>query len=768
MCYTIVYSMPRRRSGLSRNIEHYDIEKFSESAVLSLDAAIYLAGEMGHTYVGTEHYLLGLLHQQPNTAAEILTSCGITEQLLYQRIVLTVGKGNKTSPGYRCMTPALHRMFRKAQLLAEAGGNVETDTQWLLLAVLQDDNCAAVQLLEAMSADTNRLAAACTGKPISYVSAPVMPSAKEFPNLFRYGKLLSSPEEQQDPLIGREEEIDRVLQILSRRSKNNPCLIGDPGVGKTAIVQGVAERFTRGQVPEHLRGMFIFSLDLGSLLAGAKYRGDFEERIRACVDEVTGSSRIILFIDELHTIVGAGAAEGAIDAANMLKPRLARGDLRIIGATTPHEYSQSIEKDGALARRFQSVEIAEPSPAQTLTILQGLRESYSAFHGVSLPDTVLEACVSLSEKYISGKNFPDKAIDLMDEACARAAMRSAACHDTRLSPTVTSEDAAAIAAIRTGIPLKQMTAAEQERLLMLRSELRREIIGHDAVIDRLSDAVCRAGSGFRDIRRPVGSFLFLGPTGVGKTGLVRALARCLHGSEKSLLTVDMSEYMEQHAVAKLIGAPPGYVGHEEETRFCEHLRRHPCSVVLFDEIEKAHPDVLHILLQMLEDGMITDSAGRKISLRNCMIFMTSNLGMHEMHTSVGFVQTQPNAAPGTTPEALRRALPPELLNRMDEILTFERLGAESLAAIARRILDEVAARAKHMGLTLRFSEEAVQAAASCKETRQYGARPIRRFVTREVENPLSRLWLCGEIHAGDCVQVTAENGEMKFLTNVMA
>ncbi|MBE6851676.1 MAG: ATP-dependent Clp protease ATP-binding subunit [Ruminococcus sp.] len=752
---------------MPRNSEHYDIDRFSESAVLSLDAAMYLAGELGHTYVGTEHYLLGLLHQHPNAAAEILISSGITEQLLYQRIVLTVGKGNKTSPGYRCMTPALHRMFRKAQVLADAGGNVETDTQWLLLAVLQDDNCAAVQLLEAMSADTDRMAAACTGKTVSHTPFPVQPSAKEFPNLFRYGKLMASPEEQQDPLIGREQEIDRVLQILSRRSKNNPCLIGDPGVGKTAIVQGVAERFAKGQVPEHLRGMFIFSLDLGSLLAGAKYRGDFEERIRACVDEVTGSSRIILFIDELHTIVGAGAAEGAIDAANMLKPRLARGDLRIIGATTPYEYSHSIEKDGALARRFQSVEIAEPTPSQTLTILQGLRSSYSAFHGVSLPDSVLEACVSLSEKYISGKNFPDKAIDLMDEACARAAMRGAANRETQ-HPTVTPEDAAAIASIRTGIPLQQMTAAEQERLLMLRTELRREIIGHDEVIDRLSDAVCRAGSGFRDIRRPVGSFLFLGPTGVGKTGLVRALARCLHGSEKSLLTVDMSEYMEQHAVAKLIGAPPGYVGHEEETRFCEHLRRRPCSVVLFDEIEKAHPDVLHILLQMLEDGMITDSAGRKISLRNCMIFMTSNIGMHDMRSSVGFLQETSNGSRSRTPEALRRALPPELLNRMDEILTFERLSLESLAAIARRIMDEVSLRAEQMGLTLMFSEDAVHAAASCEETKQYGARPIRRFITREVENPLSRLWLCGEIHAGDCVHVTAENGNIKLLTNVMA
>ncbi len=743
---------------MPRNTGNYNIDRFSESAVLSLDAAMFLAGELGHTYVGTEHFLLGLLHEQPNAAAEILISHGITEQVLYERIVLTVGKGIRTSPGYRCMTPALHRMFRNAQELADAGGNVETDTQWLLLALLHDENCAAVQLLEALDADKDAIAAACTGKPIAHMIIPSVPSVKEFPNLFRYGKLMVSPERLQDPLIGREEEIDRVMQILSRRSKNNPCLIGDPGVGKTAIVQGVAERFARGDVPDHLRGMFIFSLDLGSLLAGAKYRGDFEERVRACVDEVTGSSRIILFIDELHTIVGAGAAEGAIDAANMLKPGLARGDLRIIGATTPYEYRASIEKDGALARRFQSVEIAEPTAEQTLMILQGLRSSYGSFHGVSIPDEVLETCVKLSDKYISEKSFPDKAIDLLDEACARASMRGAPHH------IVTTEDAAVIAAVRTGIPLQQMTAAEQEKLLLLRRELASEIVGHDAVIERLADAVCRAGSGFRDTGRPIGSFLLLGPTGVGKTGLVRALARCLHGSEKSLLTVDMSEYMEQHAVAKLIGAPPGYVGHEEETRFCSHLRRRPCSIVLFDEIEKAHPDVLHILLQMLEDGIITDSAGRKISLRNCLIFMTSNIGMHEKRSSLGFTRT---AAESRAPEALQRTLPPELRGRMDEILTFERLDADNLAIIAKRQMEKVRERAAAMGLSLSISEEATYAAAVCSETREYGARPIRRFITHEVENPLSRMWLSGELHAGDSVCVTAENGKIRFLVNMM-
>ncbi|MDE5564358.1 MAG: ATP-dependent Clp protease ATP-binding subunit, partial [Oscillospiraceae bacterium] len=408
---------------------------------------------------------------------------------------------------------------------------------------------------------------------------PSIPTEQELPQLFRYGKLLL-PDDSADPLIGREPEIERLLQILSRRSKNNPCLIGDPGVGKTAIVQGVAERFARGEVPPQLQGMAVFSLDLGALLAGAKYRGDFEERVRACVNEVVRDGRIVLFIDELHTIVGAGAAEGAIDAANLLKPSLARGELRIIGATTPAEYGRTIGKDGALVRRFQSVHIQEPTEEETFVILDGLRENYEQYHHVTLPDAVLHTCVDLSQKYIGDKSFPDKAIDLLDEACARASLRCA-------ESEVSTEDVAAVASARTGIPLEQMTAAEQERLLCLQNTLQSQIIGHDAVITQLCDAVCRAGSGFRDTGRPVGSFLFLGPTGVGKTALVRALSMALYGTEKALLRLDMSEYMEQHATARLIGAPPGYVGFTEETTFCEHLRRRPCSVVLFDEIEKA-------------------------------------------------------------------------------------------------------------------------------------------------------------------------------------
>ena len=389
--------------------------------------------------------------------------------------------------------------------------------------------------------------------------------------------------------------------------------------------------------------MFIFSLDLGAMLAGAKYRGDFEERIRSCIEEVTRSGRIILFIDELHTIVGAGAAEGAIDAANMLKPRLARGDLRIIGATTPAEYTKTIEKDGALARRFQSVMIQEPSPEETFSILHGLKENYENYHHVFLSEAVLQACVDLAQKYIAEKSFPDKAIDLLDESCARTALRNASFPDVR------TEDVAAVASLRTGIPLEQMTAEEQEKLMHLQSALQQKIIGHDKVIRQLCDAVCRAGSGFRELNRPVGSFLFLGSTGIGKTALVRTLAETLYGTEKALLRVDMSEYMEQHSTAKLLGAPPGYVGFSEDTKFCEHLRKRPCSVVLFDEIEKAHPDVLHILLQILEDGVITDSTGRKISLRNCLIFMTSNLGMHENQNSVGFLEQDfRNRNPGCT------------------------------------------------------------------------------------------------------------------------
>ena len=648
------------------------------------------------------------------------------------------------------MTPALHRMFHEAQIAADAVGVTEVGTRFLLLAMLRDENNAASELLEFMQADTEAMQKACRGM----FRVSNAPTPAEFPQLFQYGKLLL-PSEETDPLIGRESEINRVLQILSRKNKNNPCLIGEPGVGKTAIIQGVADRFAQGRVPAQLLGMFIFSLDLGALLAGAKYRGDFEERIRACVDEITNSGRIILFIDELHTIVGAGAAEGAIDAANMLKPRLARGDLRIIGATTPSEYSRSIEKDGALARRFQSIMIHEPSPEETLRILNGLKENYENYHHVLLSETVLQTCVDLSQKYIADKSFPDKAIDLLDEACARAALRSEAFSD------VQTEDVAAVAALRTGIPLEQMTAAEQERLLHLQTALQNKIIGHDEVIIQLCDAVCRAGSGFRDIRRPVGSFLFQGATGVGKTALVQALAETLYGSEKALLRIDMSEYMEQHAAAKLLGAPPGYVGFAEETKFCEHLRKRPCSVVLFDEIEKAHPDILHILLQILEDGVVTDSTGRKISLKNCLIFMTSNIGMHEKYSPVGFLE-QASQKKAYALQSLQKVLPPELINRIDEIFVFDNLNHENLMKISEIQIQKLAERIQQIGISLEYDADAVRYVADCPETAQYGARPIRRFLIQEVESPLSRMWLHGQLQKGDTVFLTVQENQIQL------
>ncbi len=728
----------------------YDIDRFSENAMLALEAGMYLAGEMGHTYIGTEHYLLGLLHQHPNKASEILTDFQVTEYQFSQQLLRTVGRGSHTSPNYSSMTPALHRMFHDAQTLADSAGMKETGTKWILLALLHDENCAATELLELMQVDIDAIEHACHMSKITNI--PNIPTEGEFPQLFRYGKLLL-PSEHDEPLIGREAEIDRVLQILSRKNKNNPCLIGEAGVGKTAIVQGVAKKFATGEVPPQLLGMFIFALDLGALLAGAKYRGDFEERIRDCIDEVTQSNRIILFIDELHTIVGAGAAEGAIDAANMLKPRLARGDLRMIGATTPAEYTKSIEKDGALARRFQSVTIQEPTPEQTLHILNGLKENYENYHHVFLNESVLKSCVELSQKYIADKSFPDKAIDLLDEACARASLKNAVCAE------VHTEDVANVASLRTGIPLEQMTSAEQERLINLQTALQKKIIGHDEVILQLCDAVCRAGSGFRDIQRPVGSFLFLGSTGIGKTALVKALAETLYGSEKALFTIDMSEYMEQHAVSKLIGSPPGYVGFEEETKFCEHLRRRPCSIILFDEIEKAHPDILHILLQILEEGMITDSSGRKISLRNCMIFMTSNIGMHKNHHTVGFLESQAQKQAQAI-HTLQEVLPLEFLNRIDEILVFEKLSQESLIKITERQLNLLAERSQQMGIYLEFETKAIQMIANCPETTRYGVRPIRRFLTQEIESPLSRMWLHGQLHTGDTVIITAQDEKL--------
>ncbi|MBR1555805.1 MAG: ATP-dependent Clp protease ATP-binding subunit [Oscillospiraceae bacterium] len=734
---------------MQRNYD-YQIEKFSENAILSLEAGICLAGEMGHTYVGTEHYLLGILHQQPNSAAEILIHADITEQKFSQQLLRTVGKGSRTATGYGSMTPALHRILAEAQRIAEKEKHSRISTKDVLLAILRDENCAASELLEFMHTDLKTLEKSCyAANSTRMLNAP---SASEFPQLFRYGKLML-PSEQADPLIGRTSEIDRILQVLSRKSKNNPCLIGEAGVGKTAIIQGVADRFARGEVPVQLMGMFIFSLDLGALLAGAKYRGDFEERVRACIEEITHCNRIILFIDELHTIVGAGAAEGAIDAANMLKPQLARGDLRLIGATTPAEYARTIEKDGALARRFQSVLIPEPSPEETFSILNGLKQNYENYHHVFLNPQVLQICIDLSQKYIADKSFPDKAIDLLDESCARASLRSDSFAE------VTPEDVASVASLRTGIPLEQMTEAEQEKLKHLQVSLQKQIIGHDAVISQLCDAVCRAGSGFREISRPVGSFLFLGATGIGKTALVRNLAEILYGTEKALLRVDMSEYMEQHSVSKLIGAPPGYVGFAEESVFCSHLRKRPCSIVLFDEIEKAHPDVLHLLLQILEDGILTDSTGRKISLRNCLIFMTSNLGMHEIQNTVGFLE---HSRQNQAVSVLKKTLPPELINRIDEILVFENLSHESLMQIAERQLDTLAERTMQNGIALEYDSNAVEWIASCPDTAQYGARPIRRLLTQEIENPLSRMWLHDEIRKGDTVFITVQDDKLEL------
>ena len=732
----------------------YDIDRFSENVLLSLESAMYLAGELGHTYIGTEHYLTGLLRQQPNSAASILKKAGFSEEMLTKQLLRTIGKGSRTSPNYRDMTPTLHRMFRIAQDIADRQGTKRVGTRWMLLAMVQDENCAAAEMLEILQADLKRIACACLGEKFS--GLPNAPTEDEFPNLFRYGKLLL-PCPEDDPLIGREDETERVLQILARRSKNNPCLIGEPGVGKTAIVQGVAERFARGEVPSQLEGYFVFSMDLGALLAGAKYRGDFEERVRACVDEIQHNGRMILFIDEIHSIVGAGAAEGAIDAANLLKPALARGELRLIGATTPAEYSRTIERDGALARRFQAVNIREPSGTETLAILDGLREGYEKYHHVQLSTAVLRACVELSQKYIGGKSFPDKAIDLMDEACARASLKG---------KTVCTEDVAEVASVRTGIPLTQMTSARQERLLHLKNALTEKIIGHDAVIEKLCDAVCRAGSGFRDIHRPTGSFLLLGSTGVGKTALVRTLAETLYGDEKALIRVDMSEYMEQHSVSRLIGSPPGYVGFTEETPFCSHLRQRPCSVVLFDEIEKAHPDVLHLLLQILEDGTFTDGSGRQISLRSCLIFMTSNIGMHEKSNGMGFLE-KPSENHSSALETLKKTLSPELIGRMDEILCFDKLSHESLCAIAERQLTEIAERTKEMGITLLYDRQAVETSASCPETANYGARPLRRYLTQNVESPLSHLWLNGEIRSGDTVLLTAEQNQLSLKVTTM-
>ncbi len=744
-------------------------EGFTGKAVLAMKEAIHAAEELGHTYIGSEHLLLGLAEEGGNAAASALAAQQMHASRLRQAVIDLVGRGIPAQVQEDCLTPSLVAILEDAKERARDERKMLAGTEHLLLAIIHAPCSSAVAILKRAGVSLNQLCTLCNcdnsyGVRMERRQAEI-PSKKTCPMLFQYGKLMtdSGVSYNYDPLIGREKELQQIIRILSRRIKNNPCLIGEAGVGKTAIVEGIAKLLLKGDVPESLRDMQLFSLDLPALLSGAKYRGDFEERLKGCLTEAAENKNIILFIDELHTIVGAGAAEGAIDAANMFKPQLARGEIRLIGATTPEEFRSSIGKDSALERRFQPVQIYEPSLSQCNTMLKGLRDTYAKFHQVIIPDAVLKTTIQYANRYLHDRFLPDKAIDLLDEACSRARIRWEISNHGKQAQ-VTSEDIAAIVSARTGIPTEKITEAQRTKLLTLGNALKQQIVGHDKNILALTSALCRASTGLQDTNRPIGSFLLAGPTGVGKTALARAVAAHLFDNKDNLIRIDMSEFMEKHAVSKLIGAPPGYVGFGESGILCQQVRRKPYCVILFDEMEKAHPDVCNLLLQIMEDGTLTDAMGRKTSFQHTLLLLTSNLGGEAIRTGeqIGFTASDSN--PGIPPaakEALRRHFSPEFLGRLDGVLWFQKLQPESLQRIATQFLQNLQSRLTQMEISMEFTQEAVQHLAHAPETEKYGARPMRQYLTQTVETPLADQLLRGELHAGNSICLTA--GEQDFI-----
>ena len=807
------------------------MNKFSAKAQKALERAQSEASSLGHTYIGSEHLLLGLAYDADSVASRILSARGISFSELRETIEDVSGSGMCSNVSPADMTPRIKRIIEQsaAESSKKMSGNI--GTEHLLMALLNEKESVAVKLLESCGASCDELLGDVNdyfgmGKSKSKSQTKDKEKAGKIdgaPTLSNYGRDLTELARQGriDPVIAREEETQRVIRILSRRSKNNPCLVGEPGVGKTAVVEGLAQLIADGAVPESLSKRRIVMLDVPSMIAGAKYRGEFEERMKNVMDEVRNNPDIILFIDELHMIMGAGAAEGAVDAANILKPALARGEIKIIGATTLTEYRSHIEKDAALERRFQSVNVAEPDEKAAIEILKGLREKYEEHHRLSISDEAIRTAVRLSVRYIPDRFLPDKAIDLLDEAASmlqieknekppilyeierelveverqkedailRQDFESAAIlrdrerelngkrdklleswkrRAERDTLTVNEEDIASVVTAWTGIPTGKLVEAESERLLGLENEISKRVVGQKDAIESVASAIRRGRIGLKDERRPIGSFIFLGSTGVGKTELAKALAESLFGSEEAIVRIDMSEYMEKHSVSKLIGSPPGYVGYGEGGQLTERIRRRPYSVVLFDEIEKAHNDVYDILLQLLEDGCLTDSEGRRVDFRNTVVIMTSNIGAQETKRirSLGFSDSSEKSESAVKNEkmlhALRDEFKPEFLNRVDEIIVFNTLTKEDIETIARDILSEVEKRAEAIGLDISFDKSVAQAMAERSYDTAYGARPLRRTVAKEIEDVISKKYLGGELDKRQKLLVLWDNGELNF------
>ncbi len=753
---------PRGNETLKNN------EKFTEKAEGAIEQARLAAFGLGHSYVGTEHLLLGILRERAGLGARILRDRGLSEHSLKDAISRANGTGEPGVPT-QGLTKHAWQAIEKAAADAARLGHSYIGTEHLLLGILRQPDCGGARALAAAGLSVNDiytdiLAVFGTGSFKPRSQPPVQPKAtvkhSETRILDQYSRDLTmlAASGSFDPVIGRDEEIRRSVQILSRRSKNNPVLIGEPGVGKTAVAEGIAAYIAGSDAPDSMAGKRLVALDLPALLAGTKYRGDFEERVKAVLKDVKKAGDVILFIDEMHTMIGAGSAEGAIDAANILKPALGRGEVQIIGATTPEEYRRHIEKDAALERRFQPVKIAEPSRGDSLKMLGAVRQSLEKHHGVKISDAALTAAVDLSARYINDRFLPDKAIDLADEAAAHIRVSGGG--------LVTAEDIAAVVSLWTGIPVANLSADETKRLRNMESILHRRVIGQNEAVTAVSRAIRRGRVGLSDPDRPIGSFLFLGPTGVGKTELCRALAEAVFGESEAMIRLDMSEYMEKHAVSKLIGSPPGYVGYEDGGQLTERVRRKPWSVVLFDEIEKAHEDVWGILLQIMDDGRLTDSAGRVVSFRNTIIVMTSNVGAKSISDGrprMGFTPDGGDEAQlmrARINEELRRTFKPEFLNRIDETIVFRRLSRAEIRSIAERMLLTVAERFKALGMTLSVPDQVVDFLAERGYDEKYGARPLRRAIRSMIEDKAAELMLTDSLGRGDTVQARIDGNEL--------
>ena len=753
---------PRGHETLKNN------EKFTEKAEGAIEQARLAAFGLGHSYVGTEHLLLGILRERAGLGARILRDRGLSEHSLKDAISRANGTGEPGVPT-QGLTKHAWQAIEKAAADAARLGHSYIGTEHLLLGILRQPDCGGARALAAAGLSVNDiytdiLAVFGTGsfkprsQPTVQPKATVKHSETRVLDQYSRDLTLLAASGSFDPVIGRDEEIRRSVQILSRRSKNNPVLIGEPGVGKTAVAEGIAAYIAGSDAPDSMAGKRLVALDLPALLAGTKYRGDFEERVKAVLKDVKKAGDVILFIDEMHTMIGAGSAEGAIDAANILKPALGRGEVQIIGATTPEEYRRHIEKDAALERRFQPVKVAEPSRSDSLKMLGAVRQGLEKHHGVKISDAALTAAVDLSARYINDRFLPDKAIDLADEAAAHIRVSGGG--------LVTAEDIAAVVSLWTGIPVANLSADETKRLRNMESILHRRVIGQNEAVTAVSRAIRRGRVGLSDPNRPIGSFLFLGPTGVGKTELCRALAEAVFGESEAMIRLDMSEYMEKHAVSKLIGSPPGYVGYEDGGQLTERVRRKPWSVVLFDEIEKAHEDVWGILLQIMDDGRLTDSAGRVVSFRNTIIVMTSNVGAKSISDGrprMGFTPDGGDEAQlmrARINEELRRTFKPEFLNRIDETIVFRRLSRAEIRSIAERMLLTVAERFKALGMTLSVPDQVVDFLAERGYDEKYGARPLRRAIRSMIEDKAAELMLTDSLGRGDTVQARIDGNKL--------